>query len=174
MQVHIIFDVFVTAAAILGIFAWIAQRTIDRRRMRLIVTATDLELRDGEVEVARAQHAEAAARATAEAATRRADNQFHCIEDTCQERDGIWTMYREQVLGAGAAQDLLWSELERMRRFILAKSSEHNFEMIVPSAELQQVLGRYTERHRDEAAAKAGALQAKEEIRRRNDGLAQL
>ncbi len=103
-------------------------------------------------------------REAAAAATRRADNQFHCIADTIDERDGIWKMYREHVLGAGAAQDLLWSELERMGRFIAVQAHAHGFALPEPSKELQQVLGNYRSRHRDEAAAKAGVLEAKAKI----------
>lgn len=100
--------------------------------------------------------------AIADAATRRADNQFHCIEDTVNEREAIWVLYREQSLTAGAAQDLLWSELERMRRFMVVKGKQHNFDVLPPSEELMRVLGVYSH-HRDENAAKEALQKIKSE-----------
>jgi len=96
------------------------------------------------------------------------DRQFHLIEDTCLERDAIWQKYRDQTLGAGNAQDLLFSELQRLGKFMQQKAKEHHFAPIEPSEKLTKVLGKFRKEHRDEGAAKT-AVQA--EAKRRRDAI---
>jgi len=104
-------------------------------------------------------------RALADQHQQRADRQFHLIEGSLQERDGIWKIYRDHALGAQGAQELLFSEIERMFRFIRQKAKQHGFEPWEISGSLQRVLNAYQCEHADENAAKKAVLGEKERIR---------
>jgi hypothetical protein len=69
-------------------------------------------------------------------------------------------MYRASVLGAGNAQDLLFTELQRMAQFMRAKAKQHDFEPLGPSEQLQKVMGAFRAEHREEQSARKGAAKA--------------
>jgi hypothetical protein len=96
----------------------------------------------------------------------RADRQFHYIEDTIQERDGIWQIYRRAVLGAGNAQDLLFREIDRVYRWGRQVAQKHGFDPIEPSSEVKRALSQFQQMHRDEDAAKNGVAEAKEQLKK--------
>jgi len=102
----------------------------------------------------------------ASAAQKRADDQFHVIEDIEKERDDVWKLYRQSSIGAGTAQAWLFEELEKLTQYHNQLARVHNFKPFELSSRIRKVVAQFRVEHVEEQGALAGkqALAEKREL----------
>jgi chromosome segregation ATPase len=83
----------------------------------------------------------------AEKEKRRADAQFGVIEDIKAERDQIWRRYRDMSASAGHAQDVLFTELERLLKVFNARAHKYGFERFELKKDLVSALRQFNQLH---------------------------
>jgi vacuolar-type H+-ATPase subunit I/STV1 len=126
-----------------------AQANAKEARIELMEALSTAEKR-----VKEAEEAVEASRGTLQAAEalamkqqRRADEQFGVIEDIGRERDQIWRRYREMCASAGHAQDVLFTELERILKMYNARALKYGFEPFKMRTDLLSALRQFTKLH---------------------------
>jgi hypothetical protein len=82
----------------------------------------------------------------------RADRQFKYIAKTCQERDAWVAIFRESSLAAGNAQDVLYREIDRCFRYVLAMSKKHGFPALEPKGDVVRSLVGFRTKYLDDSS----------------------